>query len=401
MSAPPGYNESASMIPDIGGTIRAMHGGFSASPYTGGVTAENSLLPKVSEVVAPITNYSGGAVHDVAVATTFLRNSLEPLATTAALPPASAALPPASIINSPEPTSSASSASQPVATTSLQPSTSQVSQVSTGPLSSSDATLIVNDLTSNPSAQAAIGTIATIAASANNGNNGNNARSNIANTGNDVGKESNLIEEVENEKKDEEEETKTIKVYGKEYKVTEPHKQNKGWNSLMAILGLDTLPEEDQQEFKDMIYKDSTCIEKDLPISTSIKCEATRKFIFKVAEKLLDTPQLNSNGTKIEIKFDPEKQVESLSVTNIGILSETGSEKGKLEKSSQEPVIKPQEPVIKPQELVIKPAIKPQEPQPSIKQKKPPVGTLVGTLVEPRRSNRLKRTGGRTIRKNK
>ena len=43
MSAPPGHDVGASMLPSTGGTIHAMSGG-SMSPYTGGVTAASSLL---------------------------------------------------------------------------------------------------------------------------------------------------------------------------------------------------------------------------------------------------------------------------------------------------------------------------------------------------------------------
>ena len=358
MSAPPGYNETASMLPDAGGAIRAMQGGFSASPYTGGVTAENSLLPKVPEAVAPITNYSGGAAPEavpVAVASTFVRDSnAVPAAVipNAVVPntvpnvPVAASVPAASV-------SAAPVAAAPVSTAS----------VAAAPQSSTNVPLIVQGLNSNPTSQAAIGVVATLAASASHNSSDSNPNSIVADAGNNIGIMNNVEEDEavngeavngkgangegangEKAKSEEnDEDTKSIKVYGKEYKLTPPNMPNKAWNELMTNLGLDALSAEDQQEFKDMIYEDSTCIEKDLPISTSIKCEATRKFIFKVAEKLLDTPALNSSGTKIEIKFDPEKQVESLSIKNIGVLSEP-----KPESKAEEPVKKADEPVVPP-----------------------------------------------------
>ena len=62
-----------------------------------------------------------------------------------------------------------------------------------------------------------------------------------------------------------------------------------------------------------MLYEDSKCVEDNLPISTSITCKPTRKFIFKIAEELLKKYDSLSNGTKINILFKPTEQIEELS----------------------------------------------------------------------------------------
>lgn len=59
MSAPPGHDVGASMLPSTGGTIHAMSGGSMTSPYTGGVTATSSLLPVGS---GDIAQYKGGSI---------------------------------------------------------------------------------------------------------------------------------------------------------------------------------------------------------------------------------------------------------------------------------------------------------------------------------------------------
>ena len=60
MSAPSGYNPSATMIAPSGGAIHAMSGGFSSSPYPPGMSAASSLLP---DVKGAIDIYRGGANH--------------------------------------------------------------------------------------------------------------------------------------------------------------------------------------------------------------------------------------------------------------------------------------------------------------------------------------------------
>jgi hypothetical protein len=124
-----------------------------------------------------------------------------------------------------------------------------------------------------------------------------------------------------------EEPGKSIKIYGKEYIVGPPSTSFKKWSKpiwdkLMSDIGLDVLSPEDQEEFKIMIYDEPTCIEEDLLISSHIKCEPMRKFIFKLATKLLDIPDSNCSGKKHTIIFDPDKHVEKLSVKNISVLSE-------------------------------------------------------------------------------
>ena len=60
MSAPPGHDVGASMLPATGGTIHAMHGGSMTSPYTGGVTAATSLLwPARSQTSVPKHSFKG------------------------------------------------------------------------------------------------------------------------------------------------------------------------------------------------------------------------------------------------------------------------------------------------------------------------------------------------------
>ena len=60
MSAPSGYNPSATMIAPSSGAIHAMSGGFTSSPYPPGMSAATSLLP---DVKGSIDIYRGGAIH--------------------------------------------------------------------------------------------------------------------------------------------------------------------------------------------------------------------------------------------------------------------------------------------------------------------------------------------------
>ena len=361
MSAPPGYNETASMLPDAGGAIRAMHGGFSASPYTGGVAETNSLIP---DVRGSITSYSGGAANNtipVAIASTAVSNSpapasVAPVAPIAPIAPVEPVAPIAPVepvavsesnsavseSNSAVPAVAATSVSPAVASNSIQP----VANSSVAPVSSSSVSVPVQILNANPSSHEALAKVAALAQyekntkAQNKANNQANAASNVATTNENVNMNS---VEQQNQNEENDDNMKTIIVYGKEYSVPNPldRKKNDNWDKLMTILGLDVLSEDDQQEFKEMIYEDSSCIEQDLPISTSIKCEPTRKFIFKVATKLLNTSAFNSSGTKVEVIFDPDKQVEQLSVKNIGVLSE--SEPTPESKDATSDVVKPVE----------------------------------------------------------
>jgi len=121
---------------------------------------------------------------------------------------------------------------------------------------------------------------------------------------------------------DEEVETKVIKVFGKEYTVSNPEHDKKAdmWKEVMSTLGFDALPANTQKELKEMIYEDSTCLEEDFPISTSITCDPMRKIIALIAEELLKKGLPNDHeGTTIDIEFKPDEQVKELSSITYGL----------------------------------------------------------------------------------
>jgi hypothetical protein len=310
MSAPPGYNETASMLPDGGGTIRAMHGGFSASPYSGGVTSMTSLLPEVGERNAPILSHHGGAptgaadppasvILPIAIAATSAAAAAPIVAPVARVaPPVASAAPDAAPV-----APVAASVAAPVAASVAAPVAASVPAV--------DAPVAVSSSTS--SSMIASSTSVPVTAADLKPSDDEMYGSDIGNAGNNAADMKNVDEEIE---------TKPITIYGKEYIVGPPSICVKNWDKLMADIGLDVLSPDDQKEFKDMIYNKPACIEEDLLISSHIKCEPMRKFIFKLATKLLDIPNSSCSGNKHTIIFDPEKHVEKLSVRNISVLSE-------------------------------------------------------------------------------
>ena len=304
MSAPPGYNETASMLPDGGGAIRAMQGGFSASPYSGGVSETNSLIKDVSPAVAPISSYSGGngnAAIPIAIATTSVASPI--VAAPAAKPVSSTS-------------SSAEVQEVALATTLVAAAPSVAPSVAPLPAASAAASAAASpeDLLFNNNAYDSVAVFA--ASDLFNAN----ATTALATLGS-IARKTNSTPIIKSVEEGKDAETKTITVYGKSYTVG-TNTSTKDWNTLMENLGLDALSADDQKEFKEMIYDDPACVEEDLSVGASIKCRATRKFIFKVSKKLLDIPA--SNGKKVEVIFDPDKQVETLSVQTIKVLS--GSE---------------------------------------------------------------------------
>lgn len=124
---------------------------------------------------------------------------------------------------------------------------------------------------------------------------------------------------------------KLIKIYGKDYNLPDPaiHEKSKTWDEVMVATGLDALSNQDQKEFKIMIYEEPTCIEEDLQIGTSIKCKTMRKLIFKIAMKLLNSPFSVPSG--IELTFREDANIKHLSgikrLKNIGNAAKTAEQK--------------------------------------------------------------------------
>jgi hypothetical protein len=336
MSAPPGYNESASMLPAGGGMIRAMQGGFSTSPYSGGVTELNSLLPAVRESNAPILSHHGGdgtsaspaasseAMAAVAVAAPSAASSAAPAAASSTAPAAALSAEPSAALSA-EP--SAASSAAPSAALSAVPvqnsdNSYQVAAVAATAAHklSSSVPIPVNELSNNNSVHNDNST---------RGNTDENVNMSSVNENstNQNKKGTKKKNETENE---DETEKKMITLYGKEYEVGPPVDDEK-WNKLMANIGLDGLPKDRQNKFREMIYEDPSCIEDDRAISASIKCEQTRNFIYEVAKELLNMPASNSSGKKIEITFKNENQVQKLSVDKIEVLSEPTGTTGPAE----------------------------------------------------------------------
>lgn len=369
MSAPPGYDAGASMLPESGGAIRAMQGGFSASPYTGGITEQNSLIP---DVPATIKNYSGGA-----------NGNSNQVAAVGVVAANNAAVNNAAVNSGP-----VNSAPNGVAANnSVSPNMAAVA-ANAEPISSSSIPVPVEDIVESPPVSnnemiAAIGTVASSNLTNNtlsttptngsnvgnmnnvNGNNNSNIRSNVSTTGTNVANMSNVniveptINQNRNKKKEisnnvaaavististlseeEADETKTITVFGKEYIVSHPSSQKKDetWDTIMKALGFDVLPSDKQQKLKMMLYEDSTCVEEDLPISTSITCEPMREIIAMISEELLKKGLPDKKGTPISIIFDPEEQVKAISVEGVKItnLSDAKTEPPVEESSSVE-----------------------------------------------------------------
>ena len=250
MSAPPGYNPSSTMLPETGGAIRAMQGGFSASPYTGGVTETNSLIKDVSSAIAPISSYSGGAANaiPIAIASTVANTN--------------------SVIMPPVASSVVAPISAPIATPVEPIAVSIAEAASAAPQSSSSVSVPIEILNANPSAKVAIATVAALAQNNANANSNiqSNANSNIQSingiAGENVGRMKNVEVDLNSEKsqkivnnsankiitaisivaanseKDKDVETKKIIVYGKEYNVPNPldrKKNEDNWKYLPSV----------------------------------------------------------------------------------------------------------------------------------------------------------------------
>jgi hypothetical protein len=295
-----------------------MQGGFSASPYTGGVSETNSLIKEVSPAAAPISNYSGGAVDNgmIPAAIASIAANANPAAEAAVAPVA--------------PVPAAEAAVEPVEQLPVAPVeqvlAAQVAQVPAvayvPPQLSSSAPMEI--LNSNPSANVAIATVASLL-------NNNSKKIKVAIS-------AVAVNDEKKEEKSDNTERKAITIYGKEYIVPNPknRKKSTNWDALMAALGFDVLSEMEQQEFKEMIYEMPTCIEEDLPISTSIDCEATRKFIFKVAKKLLEFPSSNSSGKTIVVPFNSEKQLEHVSMKSFELVGNQQGGSDEIEEKQSE-----------------------------------------------------------------
>lgn len=331
MSAPPGYNANESMLPDAGGAIRAMQGGFLASPYTGGVTETTSLLKDVPAASAPITNYSGGGplatnsnALPIAIASSVAAaNNAAPVAPVAPIAP----IAPVNAVEPVVPAEAIAVASDAVASSTASSTASNVASNVVPVVATNAAPSAVAPISSS-SVSVPVKDIAPITPATNSKNTKTVATA--------VNVTTSSTDELEDKEK------KPIKVFGKEYIVTNPSLdlEDKNWNDAMAVLGFDALPSDKQKELKNMIYEDSTCVEEDLPISTSIKCEPMRKMIAMIAEELLKQGLPNERpGTTVHVDFKPEEQVKELSTVTLGLkVAENTSDKSKEETPKEEPL---------------------------------------------------------------
>ena len=326
MSAPPGHDIGASMLPAIGGTIHAMRGGSMTSPYTGGVTAATSMLDAPPPSAVHIAGYKGGSLNNVGVAVAVAASANANAAASAQASEASAQ-PSADPVEKSEASVQQSEASVQQSEASAQPSvqqseasaaasaqpSAQSSAASAQPPAasienpdpSSELPVIASDLIpSDKTNPFAIAAVAAVSAS--------------------ISSKDETDELNETDETDETDESKSITVYGKKYNITNPEKyktNNEGWNKLLSMLHFDIFDEDKQQKIKQMIYDQPTCLEEDLPISSAVKCAPMREIIQMIAIELLRKGYMNdSSGRTVHIEFDPEKQVKSLSETKFQMM---------------------------------------------------------------------------------
>ena len=365
MSAPSGYNADASMLPSTSGTIHAMSGGSMTSPYSGGISADTSLLRAPPASPGDITNYRGGGpLNNAAVAiaatnataattsattaaTTAATTSAVPIATTSAMTstiPVATTSDIASSANGSIPangsrpiipvphilsddalaavaiaTSAATSAvTSPIASSSI-PESDLIEQIPSNSVSAMPSATIspVSATTSQPESSAitsatdpfAIAAVAAVSIKKVTDESDESDKSDVIN-------ESNMEERGA---------LKTIIVYGKKYDVADPDADdNDGWKKLLKKLRFDVFRGDKKKKIKRMIYDQPTCLEHDLPISSLITCDPMRNIIRMISLELLHSGYMDdSSKSKVNITFDPEKQIKALSETKFQMMIPT------------------------------------------------------------------------------
>jgi len=349
MSAPSGYNADASMLPSTSGTIHAMSGGSMTSPYSGGISADTSLLRAPPASPGDITNYRGGgplnnaavaiAATNATAATTSATTAATTAATTSAVPIATTSAMTSTI---PVATTSdiASSANGSIPANGSRPiipvphilsddalaavaiATSAATSAVTSPIASSSIpeSDLIEQIPSNSVSAMPSATISPVSATT------SQPESSAITSATDpfaiAAVAAVSIKKVTDES---DESLKTIIVYGKKYDVADPDADdNDGWKKLLKKLRFDVFRGDKKKKIKRMIYDQPTCLEHDLPISSLITCDPMRNIIRMISLELLHSGYMDdSSKSKVNITFDPEKQIKALSETKFQMMIPT------------------------------------------------------------------------------
>ena len=349
MSAPPGYNGGATMLPLTGGTIHAMSGGSMSSPYTGSDSYDTSLLRAVPPSAAPIAEYKGGggiyarggappggqsvnnlnaqqpregynnnngsspegdgidqngglraapaSMSNTASSAAVAINAASNAASNAVPAPVPAPAPaPAllvSALSSPENAARAAVATGVVASDLIDSNDLSDPNSLPSPENAARVAVAISAMPHSSSSSTIANetdpfTMAAIAVAASADTNGTVPKS---------------------DKK-----MKTITVYGINYDVTDPAADdNEGWKKLLAKLRLDRLKDKRKIKIKKMIYDEPSCLEKDLPVTSLMTCAPIRFIIENVLIELLHRGKMDDSKSELKVIFDPQKDVEALS----------------------------------------------------------------------------------------